>query len=251
MTFPLANKKILITRERKQATSLANLIEGKRGIPIVVPLITIDCLMNEAKIHQVERFQWVFFTSANGVRCLMEGIPNHQLLAKVKIAAVGTKTKQALEQYGIAVDFVPSTFNAETMVAEFFNQYPKANNCLIVRGNRSRDVLQKAFESRHLHYESVTVYETKPNKAIKQDLIQTLQEDIDILTFTSPSTVDTFVSLVQDTSLFQSLRHRPVVSIGTTTERQAKKHQFTTLITPTTFTIEAMVTALEQYVMKH
>jgi len=250
MSVPLLNKKILITREQHQAESFAELIEQQGGIPIIVPLIEIACLDSKEKSLPWNEYEWIFFTSVNGVRCFMKQIDEKDKVRHCRIAAVGRKTASAVEQYGLSVNFTPKTYNAETMVTEFTDRYPDSDNILLVRGNLSLNVLPEAFKRRNVLFDSVIVYETKPNVSIKNKLISTIENNgIDIITFTSPSTVNTFVSLLEDTTLINEVRHVPIVSIGTTTEQAAIHHQFKTLITPSIFTIEAMIVELEKYLI--
>lgn len=245
----LRNKKVLITREKSQAKSLTSLIERFNGKPIVIPLIAIDCIKNYEIDLNKRNYEWIFFTSVNGVHCFMKQYSKN-LTYDYRIAAVGHKTARIIEQYGYQVDFIPSTYNAETMVKEFLQQYPNSDHFLIVRGNISRNVLLDAFRDQHLLFEPIVVYETKPNVSAKQLLIDTfINNRPDYLTFTSPSTVNTFVSLLEGTSFLEEARNIPTVCIGTTTENAAKSYQFLTLITPKTFTIEAMVNELLKFEM--
>lgn len=248
MSSTLKGKKILITREQHQAHTLADLISQRGGIPITVPLIKVNCLYEE-QINLKERcYEWIFFTSVNGVRCFFEQMDQVDGLAHCRIAAVGSKTAEMIEDYGVKVDFIPSIYNAHTMVTEFLECFPDADHFLLVRGTLSRSILPEAFQQRNLQVHSVVVYETVPNYEVKPLLSNTLEhESIDILTFTSPSTVHTFTSLLEGTPLISDVQQLPAVSIGTTTEQAVKEQGFSTLVTPTTFTIEAMIEELEKY----
>lgn len=244
----LHNKKVLVTREITQAKSLANLIESYNGIPVVVPLITIKCIKDIEVNFSDKRYEWILFTSVNGVRCFMEQYRHYKQIADMKIAVVGHKTAKIIKQYGYNVHFIPSTYNAETMVVQFLKQYPFANHFLIVRGNLSRDVLLQAFAAKNLSFDSVIVYESKPNLQIKEKLLDIIEnEQLDYLTFTSPSTVKTFVQMLKESVLLDEVRQLPTVCIGTTTENEAKSHQFTSTSTPKTFTIEGMVQQLIKF----
>lgn len=244
----LYGKKVLITREKSQAEALASLIERYEGVPLVVPLIKTECKKNESFAIDERSYEWIFFTSVNGVRCFMKQHRDADVLKRAKLAAVGDKTAKAIETYGYRVHFIPTMFNAESMVEQFLERYPNSDHFLIVRGNLSRDVLLKVFAEKKRTFDALVVYETKPNVAIKEQLIETLkQKKPDYLTFTSPSTVDTFVRLLEDTDLLNDMREVPAVSIGTTTEEAVRSHHFSTLITPKTFTIEQMVDALLKF----
>lgn len=242
----LRNKKVLITREKSQAKSLSSLIKKYNGIPIIVPLISIECLKTDHFDVKQKPYEWIFFTSVNGVHCFMKQY--NVSLVQYKIAAVGHKTAQIIENYGYNVHFIPSTYNAETMVEEFLHKYPNSNHILIIRGNLSRNVLLEALREANLSFDPIVVYETKPNLQMKEILIETLKrERPDYLTFTSPSTVNTFINLLEETEIINEILQIPTVCIGSTTENAAKSLHFSTLITPDTFTIEAMVDELVKF----
>lgn len=252
MSGNLQHKKILVTRGKNQATHLVNLLEQHSGVVLHVPLISIQCISHDISKLQSNRYEWIFFTSVNGVRCFMKQRNAKALLKNCRIAAVGSKTAEKINQYGLDVHFIPSTYNAETMVEEFLNLYPQGNHLLLIRGNISRNVLIDAFKRENISYEPVVVYETRPNVSMKETLINTIKfEQPDVLTFTSPSTVNTFVTLLDGTGMLEEVRKLPTVCIGTTTENSARNHQFTTLITPETFTIEAMVDKLIHFINSH
>lgn len=244
----LHNKKVLVTREISQAESLTNLIEEYNGTAIVVPLISIECF-KDIQINLLEKkYEWIFFTSVNGVRCFMEQYRDEISINEMKIAAVGHKTANKIKQYGCDVHFIPTTYNAETLAKEFFRQNPNANHFLIVRGNISRNVLLEAFQEKNVLFEPLVVYETKSNLFVKDELIHIMEnEQLDYLTFTSPSTIITFVQLLAETNLLDKVRQLPTICIGTTTEKEARLHQFTTVVTPESFTIEGMVQALVNF----
>ena len=244
----LQNKKILVTREKSAAEKFAELITTFDGVPFQTPLLKINCVSFSEQIkHHLElnKYSWIFFTSKNGVDCFFrQGIS----VANCRIAAVGPKTQQAIEAYGYHVDFIPSVYHAKTMAQEFLEMYEDAGTILFVRGNLSRDVLLEEFTKANREYECVVVYETVPNQAGKQQLQHTLQtEQIDYITFTSPSTIDAFIELTnEDKTNYEST----VVCIGTTTEQKAKEVGFSNIITPENFTIEGMLEEIHKHLQK-
>ena len=141
--LPLINQRILVTREKKQAEAFAEKIETYGGQAFIADLIKIACLnFNKEKLPQ--EYQWIFFTSANGVNCFFRQT-NHIDFQQVKFAAVGAKTNQALQTYGYKADFMPSAFDANTMAKEFLESKLADGKILLVRGNLSRPELIKAF----------------------------------------------------------------------------------------------------------
>jgi|SRR5690625_1327381 len=243
MTISLQNKTILVTREAQAAQQFANQISAYGGRPIITPLLHIQCLPYslEDKTNINEQFEWIFFTSKNGVHCFMKQLPN---IDGCKIAAVGPKTAMAVEKFGYVVDFIPTTYNAEVMAAEFLHTYKRSGHVLFVRGKLASHILLDAFTRAQRPYTCVEVYDTTTNIAVKDHLCSALLEKtIDFITFTSPSTVDAYMQL---TSKEDNQKDIPAVCIGTTTEKRALEVGFSQTIVPIHFTIEGMLEAIHK-----
>lgn len=249
----LNKKQILITREKTQAKLFEKQIINNNGVPITAPLLKIAPFYDENSesiLTSLNDFDWLFFTSVNGVNHFFKQVVNTDLLHNCKIAVVGHKTAEALHQYGFSAQFMPTTYNAETMAAEFLSKVGTVNRVLFIRGNLSRPTLLTEFTKANIPYSKIVVYETKVNKAIEHDLIKKLEKGIDFLTFTSPSTVRAFVELVQDSSLLKQAQEKYCFCIGTTTEQVAIDYNFKHTFIPTEFTIDSMVNKMIDVVEK-
>ena len=241
----LKNKKILVTRDAQGAKKMAGKIETFGGNPIVMPLLEINCLPIRKDIEDISTFDWVFFTSQNGVACFLRDARFARNLHHVRIAAVGPKTAQAIEREGYTVDFIPSTYNAEVMAEEFLSVYAETGPILLVRGVLSRPVLANALTKGGRSFKRLTLYDTVTHWGIKDRLEWVLiDQKIDLLTFTSPSAVDAFTELVEQPNQYH---HLPVACIGTTTEKRVREAGFTKTIVPKQFTIEGMLRAMSDY----
>ncbi|WP_102026865.1 uroporphyrinogen-III synthase [Salirhabdus sp. Marseille-P4669] len=253
MNLPLEGKKVLVTRGANQAKELTKLISKFGGIPLQVPLLTYKKARrvdNKKIISHLQQFDWIFFTSTNGVHFFMEllqeedvSIPKH-----IRIGSVGKKTAEGLEQYGVPVHFIPTIYNADSMVEEL-PIHKDEDKVLLVQGNRSRDVLPAYFEAEHIAYQPIVVYETASNELVKKDLEKVLgAHDLDIITFTSPSCVEAFFELggLQAEYFVNTL----CLCIGTTTEKAARAAGFENTLTPNQFTVVDMMDALIQFLQK-
>ena len=242
MTISLQDKTILVTREPQTAQHFANQISAYGGRAVITPLLRIQCLPYSLKdkTNVSEHFDWIFFTSKNGVNCFMKQRPN---LNGCKIAVVGPKTAIAVEKFGYGVDFIPTTYNAEVMAAEFLDTYKHSGLVLFVRGKLASPILLNAFTRAQRPYTCVEVYDTTINIAEKAHLCSSVREEaIDFITFTSPSTVDAFMQLTSE----ENQKDIPAVCIGTTTEKRALEVGFAQTIVPRTFTIEGMLEAIHK-----
>lgn len=257
MTGNLQGTRVLITREERQAQELENLVSHYGGTPVVAPLLTISCKRdgNQQKIiQQRSSYSWIFFTSANGVHCFYQLLQEQRhsgiSLSNCFIGAVGSKTATTLEDYGFTADFIPTTYNADTMAKEFFARFSAPGPVLLVRGSMSRSVLPEALAKSKVPYETIDVYDTLFNYEIK-DRINELTRDkaYDVMTFTSPSTVKAFMEMVETTFTRNTL-NIPAACVGTTTEQTAKFAGFTNTITPDVFTIEHMIATISDYITR-
>lgn len=247
----LSGKRILNTREASQAKGFTELIQAHGGQAIEAPLIKITCNKEmDKKIGKLAHYEWVFITSANGVHCFFKQI-NIEKRLSCKFAIVGAKTAEALASYGYEADFIPSTFNAETMANEFIANYPNRENILLVRGNQSRDILPNQFKKHHISFDMIEVYKTTINDEMEGELNDLFTKSrIDIITFMSPSTINAFQTLLKK-DIYEEIRETHLsVCIGTTTARYAKKAGFQNIIIPEIFTIEGMIDCMVTYLSR-
>src|SRR5699024_3841343 len=118
---------------------------------------------------------------------------------------------------------------------------------LLVQGERSRTILNDAFKKQLIPTDSIQIYTTITHQAVQRKLQELLlSEKIDYITFASPSTVDAFINLTEDSSLYKS---RKVVCIGTTTEERAQTVGVSNTITTKTPTIEATLAAIHEDIL--
>jgi|SRR5690625_2677226 len=255
MPKQLKDKKVLITREKQQAKVFAEKVLRYGGIPVEVPLLKITCkdrAEDRWAFQSLSKYKWIFFTSANGVHYFFQLAKKyhvHQNLFKnIKLAAVGHKTEKALETHGLTADFIPTIYNAAHMADEFFMRFPDEDPFLLVRGNRSRNVLPEAFSKIGATFDMIEVYETVYNEEATEDLNKALVEhQFDFITFTSPSTVDAFMKLQKDRLAIEKSGRTIFVCIGSTTEQRAKEVGFHHTLSPREFTIEGMLDCMQNY----
>ncbi|TXL62569.1 uroporphyrinogen-III synthase [Cerasibacillus terrae] len=252
----LENKTILVTREKKQAKEFSRKIKKIGGKPVEIPLLKITCKdhpENKQIFEELAGYEWLFFTSINGVHSFFEllqkyGMSVNSIKGK-KIATVGHKTENCLKEYGYHADFIPTIYNAETMAAEFSEQHSVDGKFLLVRGNRSMNVLPEAFSKLRVDYSSMEVYETSLHLEIQQQLQKTLQSNsFDYLTFTSPSTIDAFVQM--NGLKYIEIETTICVCIGTTTEKAAITAGFKKILVPEQFTIDGMIQVMLDHLGK-
>lgn len=203
---PLFGRRILVSRPNHQADALADLLIEAGAEVLVQPAIEIrppeDWRDVDAMLERVEAFDWVVFSSANGVRAfldrLLESGRDVRKLGGAKLAAIGSGTAGELQKYGLRADLIPAEFHAEAM-AEALMPKVGGKQVLLVRANRGREVLVTGLRGAAASVEQVVVYQsldvTAPDEAIAADL---RAGRIDWVTVTSSAIARSLVTLFGD-----------------------------------------------------
>lgn len=254
--MPLLGKKILVTREKEQAKPFVKKIEKLGGTPIVVPLLSFkvpdDQKTIKETLQQLHTFDWLIFTSMNGIRFFFQQLNNEQkqIVENIKIAVVGTKTEKELEKHGFSAHLVPKEFVAESFACELIEQIGPKEKVLFPKGNLARDVISNELRKKGIHVCDLTIYETADVPESKEQILALLKEKkIDYITFTSSSTVDHFAAVIgENRDLLKN--HVKLAGIGPITAQTAQKHQleldFVAKVYTTDGLLEAIIESIEE-----
>ncbi|MBO1579330.1 uroporphyrinogen-III synthase [Bacillus sp. XF8] len=245
----LAGKTVLITRAQHQAKQMSAAVKKESGIPLEIPLLHIEGASQkefQGVSQQLHLYDWVIFTSKNGVSFFLDGL-GKKIPPTVRIAVVGRKTGQELEKRGYEVQFVPTAFVAETFAEEFVRELNGTERILFPKGNLARDIIPNKLRELGIYLEEFVVYETKTNHDKQQDLIAALESGkVDVVTFTSPSTVTSFVKLLEGTNWREWIKKCTIACIGPITEQEARRY-FADVIVPKEYTVEALIQCISKY----
>ena len=201
----LTDKKIIITRALEQ-TSEAREIFRKNGAEVFdLPSLVIgppdDWGPLDGALKEITTFDWIIFSSANGVRNVDDrmkeiGLSLSEISENIQIAAVGRKTASLLEDMDVKVSFVPPSFVADSLL-DYFPQNQKGLKLFIPRVQTGgRSILSDSFRLKGAEVTEVAAYESSCPKDIPQKTIEALKSgEIDIIAFTSGKTVINTVSL--------------------------------------------------------
>jgi uroporphyrinogen III methyltransferase/synthase len=256
---PLWGKTAVVTRSRDQASRLVEELNAAGAQCLEVPTIEIappvDFAPLDAALQHLNRYDWVIFTSANGVQAFMDRLFHMGLdvrfLGRLKIAVIGPATAEALKKYGLRADVVPQTFQAEGLLEVLTPRLLGGTRLLLARAAQARDVLPAGLVELGMAVDVVPVYRAVPPAAVPEEAAGMLQEGrVDILTFTSSATVHNFAGLVGQES-FRSLAASGVVaSIGPITTASLKEYGITPAIEPKDYTIPALAQAIIEHFRK-
>jgi uroporphyrinogen III methyltransferase/synthase len=202
---PLTGKRILITRAREQSSEFATLLKKLGAEVIEFPTIEIVPPLHwnelDQAIDRLKSYDWLIFTSANGVnffwqRCGEKG--KHRIPSPLKICAIGPATATQLREKKISVSYVPKEFIAESILDGFQKRLIKGERILLARAKKARDILPNGLKKLGAKVDVVEVYRTVKPKAGSKKLKKLLTDrKMDVITFTSSSTVNHFAKLLK------------------------------------------------------
>ena len=250
---PLAGKTVLVTRGKEQAKAFSEKLREAGAIPIEIPLIAISPSPHREEIercaHQLSDYDWLVFTSANGVRFFFPFVNKETPLPKVVV--VGKKTAAALKAHGVSPAVVPDEFVAEGVIEALKPLVKPRDRVLLVKGNLARTVLRDALVDMGADVTDLIVYETSMNEAGKEQLLYLLREKkLDVMTFTSSSIVQSFMRMMEGEDIASLLAGCAIACIGPITKETAEKAGLSVHICPNEYTIDAMIKEMEIYFAK-
>ena len=201
---PLSGKRIVVTRTRKQASTLSNKLRALGAQVVELPTIRIEPptdLREFAELVQdAHIYDWIVFTSANGVEAFFEMFfklyDDAREIGAARIAAIGPATAQRVKDFHLHVDLQPEEFVAEAVVKEFRKQGGIENlRILVARAEKARDVLPNELSALGAIVDEAFAYRTVAETRDIGARRQLLEEGADLITFTSSSTVENFLAL--------------------------------------------------------
>jgi uroporphyrinogen III methyltransferase / synthase len=249
---PLFGKRIVVTRTRKQASALSSELRALSADVIEMPTIRIEPptdLREFAELVQdAHSYDWLVFTSANGVDAFFEMFfklyDDAREIGGAKIAAIGPATAQRVKAFHLHVDLQPDVFVAEGMVKEFEKIGGIENlRILVARAERARDLLPKALSSMGAIVDEGFAYRTVPEtRDVTGARARFSEEGADLITFTSSSTVENFLELKLPWPAGMK-----VASIGPITSTTAREHGLNVDVEAKQHDIPGLVAAIRQF----
>jgi uroporphyrinogen III methyltransferase/synthase len=251
---PLFGKGIVITRPERQADDLAQLLIREGACPIYFPTIKIvppeDWNDLDKAIYELEKYDWIIFTSANGVQFfftrLLEKGRDLRDLKGIKICCIGPATARQIEAKGIKVDLMPEEFIAEGILQSFAGMDLHGKKILVPRAATARDIMPRGLKKLGAEVDVAAAYRTVNSGREKKELAGLISKGkVDIITFTSSSTVGNFSAIMGADYVLPPSVH--IACIGPVTAAAARKAGFKIDITQEEYTMEGLVKSLIVY----
>ena len=255
-TKPLSGKKIVVTRAREQASNMVATLTDLGAQVLEFPTIKVvpprDWAPLDAAIADLAAYDWLIFTSVNGVNFFFDRLfENHKdvrSLHHIKTACIGPETAKQLRGFGIETDILPKSYVAEAVVEVFLSQDVKNKKILIPRAETARPILPVALKKMGANVDEIATYQTRPVTENKNLLISELEEhEIDMVTFTSSSTVTNFNALLPQDKKDALMKGVCVAAIGPITADTAKDLGFKVNVVAEKYTIPGLCEAIIQY----
>ena len=253
---PFARRRIVVTRARKQAGGLAQRIEVLGGEVIEFPTIEIQAPASfaglDSAVQHIETYPWIIFTSVNTVAPFLERLKIAEKsvadLGNAQVAAIGSETTKRLAAAGIAVAVIPNRYQAEGLLESLNGADLAGKRVLIPCAANARDVLPETLRQWGATVDVVEAYKTVAPAFDAAALRQRLQHrDIDMVTFTSSSTVSNFVQLCGGGSLAAIAGTAALVSIGPITGKTIEELGGNVTVMARQSTIDGLVEAMVEY----
>lgn len=249
----LFGKRMIITRARSQASDLTKKLSELGAFCIEAPTIRIvepdDYRPVDQAIAGLPGYDWIVFTSVNGVKFFFERMLSKKCDARrfgsIKTACIGPATEKRLRDYGVLTDILPESYVAESVVEAFKSQNMQDKRVLIPRAMEARTILPDELRNMGAQVDEVTAYKTVEDRDQAGAIVEQLRSgDIDLVTFTSSSTVINFMALLPEDDVKTLMENVTVACIGPVTAETALKLGLKVDISAESFTIQGLVDAI-------
>ncbi len=253
---PLFGKRIAVTRARAQASELVEQLRMLGASCLESPVIRIIPPDDRAPliqaVNRIKEYDWLTFTSVNGVESFFDALHEQgkdaRALGHLQTACIGPSTAARLRDYGLLSDIVPETFRAESVAAAFAEKPLSGRKILLARAKEARSVLPEELVKMGADVDEVIAYQTVQDSTAKAQLLEELEAcRIDMVTFTSSSTVTNFKDLIPPDRFETLMKDVAVASIGPITSETAEKNGFQVDTAAEQYTISGLCEAIVRY----
>lgn len=251
---PLFGTTVLVTRPREQAAEFADLLTAYGAHVIAFPTIAVvppvDWSALDRAIADLAGYDWLIFTSVNGVRFFFERLRtlgrDVRALGRARLCAIGPRTAEALAEVGFTVDVVPVEYQAEGLIEAFKKERLRGARMLIPRAEVARDLLPHELKARGADVTVAVAYRTiRPDANAESIKEQLRRGEVGVVTFTSSSSVRNYIELFADQNEARALTANAAVAcIGPITAETAESYGLKVVIRARANTIPALAEAI-------
>jgi uroporphyrinogen III methyltransferase/synthase len=246
-TRELFGQTVLVTRPEHQSQDVARRLRELGAHVLSQPAITIDAPADWAAVDQVIKrlveFDWLVFSSANGVRYFFDRLAHLGLdarkLGHAKLAAIGPATVAALAERQLVVDLQPDSYRAEAL-AEALTPLARGKRVLLARASRGREVLAEMLTAGGAQVEQTVVYESRDVESPNEVVVEALAAGkVDWVTVTSPAIARSLVRMFGDI-----LKKSRLVAISPLTAETLRELGYPPAVVAETYTADGLIDAI-------
>ncbi|MEE1229417.1 MAG: hydroxymethylbilane synthase [Lachnospiraceae bacterium] len=245
---PLSGKRVLVTGTKSMSEKLSPILKKEGAEAISFSLVRTEKL-DSKELHQAilnaSDYQWIVFTSANGVDIFFDKLSEMRrdirTFASVKFAVIGEGTRKALENHGVYCDFMPKAFSSKDMAEALIPAVKEGEKVLLLRAKEANAVLPEALEKAGIAHKCISLYHTVYDDR-KADELNRIVPSCDYITFASSSAIKAYHSMLEDTTEV----HGKYISIGPVTSKTAAKLGYTIGAQAVSYTAQGMVDVMIQ-----
>ena len=254
---PLFGKRVLVTRSRTQASRMCELLEDAGAVTVELPAIAIappeDYQPLDEAVGHLGSYGWVIFASVNAVDSVFERLDaqgrDARAFGTARVGAIGPATATALERRGIRPDFTPSRAVSSATLEELVAFEWIGVSVLLPAADIGRDELADGLSSLGASVERVTAYRTVTPPDAAQRARDAFADGIDIVTFTSSSTVRNLLGLLGEDGGpgKEAMSGSLVACIGPVTAGTAREMGLRVDIEAAEHTVDGLAEALDRH----
>jgi uroporphyrinogen III methyltransferase/synthase len=247
--LPLFGKRIVVTRAREQAAELSDRLRALGAAAVELPVISLETPADpgplDRAIENLATYDWLIFTSVNGVRYFLDRLDQsrHDLRSlKARICAIGPATRKAIEDLHLKVDLMPEEYVAESMIKAFASEKLADQRVLLPRAAVARDVIPTELAKLGAQVDVVEAYRNivPPNAQARARHIFSAEKKPHWITFTSSSTVKNLLAITGR----EALNDVRIASIGPVTSSTLCAHGLKVDAEARQFTLNGLVEAI-------
>ena len=249
--LPLFGRRIVVTRPSDEADRSASSLEALGAEVLLAPMVRIlpveDFGALDDAIRRLQSFDWLVFTSTNGVRHFLDRLEplglDLRALGPVKLAAIGPSTAEALGRYHLKADLVPESYRSEGL-AEALSGRVAGGRVLLARADRGRAILKEELERVAL-VEQVAAYRNVDAEALPPEVLERIEAgSVDWVTLTSSAIAERFHRLLPESARARIGREIRLASLSPVTSSTVAGLGWPVAVEATVYTWDGLVGAI-------
>jgi len=257
--LPLWGRRIVVTRPAAQSADFIERLQALGAAVLVFPAIEVRKEPDLRTLHDafehLADYQWLIFTSRNGAEIFCDELlargRDMRCLQGLKLCAIGPATADCLRARGLIADIVPGDYRAEGLLKALKGRVQAGDTVLLPRAAGSRDILPEGLAALGARVDEIITYQSRPPGGAPAEALAEIQTgSIDLITFTSSSTVTGFAALVGAQNMPAIAGRIPAACIGPITAATAREHGFTIAAEAAEYTVSGLFEEVCKYFMR-